>query len=396
MLNIQLIFLSYMLALVGGTGLYVLSPLLMNLIYFICIITIFWIWFQRYKFIGLESIEFNSKKMFILLVYICFLLAYFLRESLFFTESQFQANEGIIRGYTDLFRGLVSFIISTTTYRFVKNSKALVVMPLICLLVIIIGIFLEINQVIDFNSDVNEENDQWVKTTDDKLLARPGGFLNSNMTAALALMWLFMALESKIHSSILIKVLVFILTITVCLLTQSRAALLFLTMYVLYKLIVLRNFNFLISIVFFGLVAISVAYYFELEILQQLIEKFTSRADSNEDSARERVYLIGYSIDSFFNAPIFGNGIRYVANTAGNGNSSHNQILEVLTNFGLIGFFMVSALYLTFYHKNSLVYLILCIFPTLFFSHNFFENSAYQITLAFVYTLNSKEEKTEI
>jgi hypothetical protein len=59
MLNTQLISLSYMLALVGGTGLYVLSPLLMNLIYLICIVTIFWIWFKGYKFIGLESIEFN-------------------------------------------------------------------------------------------------------------------------------------------------------------------------------------------------------------------------------------------------------------------------------------------------------------------------------------------------
>jgi hypothetical protein len=395
MLNIQLIFLSYMLALVGGTGVYVLAPLLMNLIYLICIVTIFWIWFQQYKFIGLESIEFNSKKMFVLLVYICFLLAYFLRESLFFTEFQFQASQGIIREYTDLFRGLVSFIISATTYRFVKNSKALVVMPLICLVVIIIGIFLEINQVIDFNSDINEENDQWVKTTDDKLLARPGGFMNSNMTAALALMWLFMALESKIKSSILIKVSAFILALVICLLTQSRAALLFLAIYVLYKLIVLRNFNVFISIVFFGIVTISVAYYLELEVLQQLIEKFTSRADKNDDSARERLYLIGYSIDSFFNEPIFGNGLRYVAKTAGNGNSSHNQILEVLSSFGLIGFFMMIVLYLTFYHRNSFLYISLCILPTLIFSHNFFENSAYQIALAFVYTLNS-EEKAEI
>jgi len=395
MLNIQLIFLSYMLALVGGTGVYVLAPLLMNLIYLICIVTIFWIWFQQYKFIGLESIEFNSKKMFVLLVYICFLLAYFLRESLFFTEFQFQASQGIIREYTDLFRGLVSFIISATTYRFVKNSKALVVMPLICLVVIIIGIFLEINQVIDFNSDINEENDQWVKTTDDKLLARPGGFMNSNMTAALALMWLFMALESKIKSSILIKVSAFILALVICLLTQSRAALLFLAIYVLYKLIVLRNFNVFISIVFFGIVTISVAYYLELEVLQQLIEKFTSRADKNDDSARERLYLIGYSIDSFLNEPIFGNGLRYVAKTAGNGNSSHNQILEVLSSFGLIGFFMMIVLYLTFYHRNSFLYISLCILPTLIFSHNFFENSAYQIALAFVYTLNS-EEKAEI
>jgi hypothetical protein len=395
MLNIQLIFLSYMLALVGGTGLYVLAPLLMNLIYLVCVILIFWIWFQRYKFIGLESIEFNSKKMFVLLIYIYILLAFFLREETLFTEYQTQFDEGIIREYTDLFRGWVSFIITATTYRFVRNSKALVIMPLLCLGIILMGLFLEINQIIDMNSDIYEENEQWEQTADDKLLARPGGFMNSNMTAALALMWLFMVLESKISSSILIKVLAFILTITVCLLTQSRAALLFLTMYVLYKLIVLRNFNFLILIVFFGLVVISVAYYFELEILQQLIEKFTSRTDSNEESARERVYLIWYSIDSFFNAPIFGNGIRYVAKTAGNGNSSHNQILEVLTSFGLIGFFMMLALYLTFYHRNSLLYLFLCVFPTLLFSHNFFDSSAYQVALAFVYTLSSKD-KSEI
>jgi O-antigen ligase len=228
-----------------------------------------------------------------------------------------------------------------------------------------------------------------------KLLHRPGGFLNANMTAAIAMIWFFIMMEVNKDSAIILKGLALLLTLSICMLTQSRAAMLFLASYALYTLIVSRNVKFLMAIVFVAMVSLAVSHYFELVMVQDIVDNFTSRADRNNSSTLERLSVLAYAIKSFFDAPVFGNGYRYVAKTEGHGLSSHNQVAEILTNFGLVGFVIIITLYITFYHKNSFSYLSLCIFPTMFFSHNFFENSSYQVVLAFAYYGYDKaQEKT--
>jgi O-Antigen ligase len=393
MLNKLLILFSFLLALVGGTGLYSLFPLLMNLSHLAGFLVFLWVVLQQYRYIGAESIKFEYDKCLVFFLYTCFLLAYCLREILVSSEYQFNAfggTEGTLRQYADLFRGIVGFLIVGVTYRAVGNSKIFIILPLLCLVILLAGLFLESYGIIDFN--VRDHKKYEALTTEGNLLQRPGGFLNANMTAAIALIWLYITLESKSKAPVIIKGFALLITLAVCLLTQSRAAILFLTLYVVYKLIVLRNISFLVSVIFAGLLILLAAHYFELDFVKELLDKFSSRADSGEGSAQERSHVIVLAINSFFDAPIIGNGIFSVSKTIGRGVSSHNEILEVLANFGLIGFFMMSLLYWAFYHKSSFTYISLCILPTLLFSHNFFETIGYQSALAFAYFTDTNEE----
>jgi O-antigen ligase len=382
-----LIALAFLLAMVNGTGAYKFSALLMNLLYMSGLLIFVWDRLLQLQKNGADSIAFDLKKSGILILYICFLLAYFLREAQIDSDYLFNAHEGIMRQYSDLFRGLVGYLIVSATYDAVKNDKIFVFLPVICLAILLLGLILESLEIINFNADVHEK-DQFEITNENKLLARPGGFMNANMTAALALVWLYVSLEATLKSPATLKSIALVLAVLICLLTQSRAAILFAVMYAVHATVILRNTNFLIAMAFGVVGLVGASFYFDFDIVNELLEKFTSRTASNESNTQERLGLIAYAFDSFLDSPVLGNGIFYVAKTEGQGNSAHNQILEILTNFGLVGFIMMGLLYWAFYHKNSVSYLALCIFPTLFFSHNFFENSAFQVALAFAYCSN--------
>lgn len=358
--------LCFLLASVVSGGLYRLSPLLMNLLLLTSLIIFSWDQIQKDKGTGEWLNKFDIKKIIVFLLYTCFLLAYFLREVRISTEYRFNAftgEEGTIRQYTDLVRGFTIFLLVGVTYKAVNQSKIIVILPLLCLSIISFGVFLEVSQIIDFNTETPElEAERWDSTADDKLLKRPGGFFNANMTAAVAMIWLYIALESKINSSGIVKGLALLLAVSICLIEQSRAAILFLTIYGIHKLILLRNINLLISIILGGFCLILALSYVApvTDFATELLDRFTSRAEGLDDSAIHRMSLIVYAINSFQDAPLFGNGIYYLAKTEGHGSSSHNQTLEVLTNFGLIGFLMIAIVYITFYHKNSISYLSLC------------------------------------
>ncbi len=392
MQNKVFIVLSFLLALYGGTGLYKFSGLLMNLIFAACALALLRVQLHKYQKNGLESISVDTKKFIFFGIYSCFLLGYCLRDSLVYTENQFEVDEGIVRQYTNLFRGLIDFFIVVVTFKNVKNSKIIILLPPLCLMIILSGLFLESYGVISFNEDVHE-NTQYEISAENKLLARPGGFMNANMTASLAIIWFYMVFESPLRYPEILKILVLVLTVAICLLTQSRAAILFFMIYMVYAVVVLRNKNLLISVLVGGISIIAAAYYFDVDIVSTLIEKLSSRGDSKEDNAQERLGLIAYAINAFFDSPLFGNGIFYVAKTEGHNVSSHNQILEILSSYGLVGFAIMCLLYWFFYHRNSFSYLILCVFPTLFFSHNFFENSAFQLALGFAYCLVNAEDE---
>ena len=384
MQNNILVFLTVLLGVIGGTGAYKLSALFSNLMYITSLGIYFWIQLGNYRHMGPGSIKIDLKKYVVFLLYIAFLLAYFLKETTVGMQYMFTSDAGLMRQYTDLFRGLITFLIVAATYQITKEAKVLVILPLLCLGMQLLGLFLESYEIIDYNDKMAAE-DYMDEDANTKLLHRPGGFLNANMTAAIAMIWFFIMMEVNKDSAIILKGLALLLTLSICILTQSRAAMLFLASYALYTLIVSRNVKFLMALVFVAMVSLTVSHYFELVMVQDIVDNFTSRADRNNSSTLERLSVLAYAIKSFFDAPVFGNGYRYVAKTEGHGLSSHNQVMEILTNFGLVGFVIIVILYITFYHKNSFSYLSLCIFPTMLFSHNFFENSSYQVVLAFAY-----------
>lgn len=386
------VFLCFMMALFNGTGLYKISALLSNLLYGLFLLVFVWDQYKKYyQNKGLDVVSFDTRKCIILFLYFFNLCFFLLREVVVDSDNSFNANEGILRQYGNLIRGIYAFVIVVAAYNVVKNARVFVILPVLCLVIMLIGLFLESQHLINFNADVHpdSENEQAIG---DKLLERPGGFLNANMTAALAILWLYVALESKLRTPLVLKVLALILTLVVCSLTQSRAAIVFLVIYITYNSIVRRNINLIMVLVFGGLFLIAAAQYFDMDIASELMDKLASRSDSKEDSAQERLGLIMYALNAFYDAPLMGNGLYYVAKTSGASVSSHNQILEILTNWGLLGFAMMLILYMTFYHKNSFSYLTLCIFPTLLFSHNFFEGGAIQASLAFAYSTTYKRQ----
>ncbi len=381
-----LIVLSCLIAIVGGAGLYVVSALVMNLILAACLGFFGTRLLSQYNQDRSISIRFEYNQFLILLLYIGFLMANVLKETFVDTEFRFNFTPegGIIRDYIDVFRGLVVYMIAKSTYSPVKNSKIFIFLPVICLFILLIGQLLEANGLIDPETNTTFEGRDWTGNSfSEKLLRRPGGFLNANMTAGVALIWLFVTLESKLERPVVIKGLALLTALSICVLTQSRSSIIFLSLYLLHNIIVTRNFKFLLTLVSAAVGIIILLNTVEIDLVTGLIEKFMERADSKEESAMEREAMIFRAIETFQDSPIFGNGLYHLARTYEV--ASHNQTLEILTNYGIVGFFATFSLYFGFYHKNNIPYLLLCIFPMLIFSHNFFENSAFQVALAFGY-----------
>jgi O-Antigen ligase len=392
MKNKLLILLSFLMALVGGGGVYAVAPVLMNILYLMGFLVFLWFQMKLYQQYGLDAITFNFNKFLVFFVYLTYLIFYILLETVIDTGIIYDSFQGVMRSYTNLIRGLIGFIIVGLIYRSVNQHKIFSIMPVICLSIVLTGMFLEAFRMLELNADVVAVEDSY--TTQDLLLLRPGGFMNANMSAAVALIWLYVALESKFNTPTILKLLALMLTLTICLLTQSRAALLFASFYVIYKVVVLKKINYVVSIIFVSFSLMVIDNFFAFDFLGSLIEKFSSRTDSKETSALERLQIIDFSMNSFFDSPFIGNGILYVAKTGGHGNSSHNQILETLSSYGLIGFFIVAVVYVHFYHRNYFPYVVLCILPTLLFSHNFFETIGFQVALAFAYNTTIKTQST--
>jgi O-Antigen ligase len=384
------VILTFLLGTIGGTGAYGLSSLLMNLLVVSSFALISWEMIQRYNY-EKRLIEISVKKFLVFILYSTFLLANILKEVIYDSEYQYSGYQvyfgfedvgGILRQYSDMFRGFIVFLAAALVYAPVRHSKALIILPPLCLTIVFAGQVAEAYGLISFNQEL-AEGDTWGATFTDKLLARPGGFLNANMTAAVGLIWFYVTLESDLKVPVILKGYALILVLAICLLTQSRGALIFLSLFTVYSLIISRNFSFLVSIVVGGLGVVVVLSYLDIEILNGLIEKFSARA-SKESSADERAFLIMKAIEYFQNSPIHGNGLFYLMKAEGH--SSHNQTLEILSNFGIIGLIVFLSFYFTFYHRNYIPYILVCVLPMFLFSHNFFENSAFQVAIGFGYS----------
>ena len=86
------------------------------------------------------------------------------------------------------------------------------------------------------------------------------------------------------------------------------------------------------------------------------------------------------------NAPLFGNGYRHIQ--ALTGQSTHNELIENLVNFGLFGFVAVSLAFGLLYLPASAAFIFLCIIPSLIFSHNFFDNASLQTVIGMALSID--------
>ncbi|GAB3544288.1 hypothetical protein GCM10027343_19220 [Noviherbaspirillum agri] len=227
---------------------------------------------------------------------------------------------------------------------------------------------------------------------DEGLLLRPGGFLNPNMSAALSLIWLFCALESRGKNSYWLKSASVALCLFVVSLTQSRAAMLFLALYFLCKLYeggIKRMRYYFIPV---ACAAVALLFFSESSALEDIYNSIFQRFQGDGSSA-ERYHVLQSALAKFAERPLIGHGMRVMVGSFGVG--THNEVVEWLANFGIVGFFVMLMVFLRFYFVPSLKYLFLCIFPTFLFSHNFFETTAFQVALAYAFFVASRPVQTK-
>lgn len=359
------------LALVVGTGAYVMLPPAMYALVGV-------IGMAYGGFIFKHRSATSALSNIIFLLYVIFLLSNYLRD--------LDAPAAVSRLYVNFFLGIAVYCMVIRVFQLNTGNevKTFRYLPLASILVLLLGIVLEVNGVI-----VSEERD--IGTGIEAALLRPGGFLNPNITAALGLIWLFVALEARPANRLWLKAACLAGGGLIVAVTQSRGAMLFLALYLLYKFFEGggRSFVYLLFAVPF-----LAAWFVYSDLSGVGAELFDANATrlQGDDSSQERFLLLKTAFNAFLNNPVFGGGMREMRNYFGSGASnlipgSHNEIVEWLVNFGLIGFGVMLLVFFRFYYAGSLKHLFLCILPSFLFSHNFFETTAIQVALAYAFYL---------
>lgn len=249
--------------------------------------------------------------------------------------------------------------------------KHLGVVVLLGLLLLLAG---QIAQITGYIKQVNFEGaDRDVLVT----LSRPGGFLNPNATAAIAIVFLFTLdrLSNVVGKRLFVIALP--VAITVVMLTQSRIALITLLGFLL---IVLFKYSFRHTVP--TLLMASVFMFFMLiaypDVVVSLLDNVMKRFEGDA-SSEDRQDVLLYSFDAFADAPLFGNGSTYLVSKLGV--SSHNQLVEILVSYGLLGLLVLTTAFLLLYFPMSALMFAFCIAPMFLFSHNFFDSAPYQVAL---------------
>ena len=266
--------------------------------------------------------------------------------------------------------GIVSYALWSRVIGFVgfddrQARRPVVYCALLGLALLLAGQFAELLGYLDIRGLSSADRE-------DSFIFRPGGFHNPNMTAAIALTFFFVVYRVSHSRGSVLLLLALVLAAAVTLLSQSRAAIGILVLFG--SLIVSKNRKLAITFFFAAIAFVIVADDVVVLLLDQAAGRF--RGDSSSD---DRAQLLVRGIAEIENAPFFGNGYRHIQ--ALTGQSTHNELIENLVNFGLCGFVAVSLAFGLLYLPASAAFVFLCIIPSLIFSHNFFDNASLQIVI---------------
>lgn len=364
-----------------GTGAYILAPsFLYALIGLLMILLAFNLrgfgWQNRS---GITSASFGVlgllrkvPTLYVLPIYISFLLLNLIRD----------VNSDVSRLYVNFFLGLFVYLLIQVAYKLNPNEAKISFLPILAMAMIAIGLVLEMLGVIDVRG--LELGGEW-----EDLIRRPGGFLNPNMTAAIVLIWCYVAQESNLRVAVQWRIMAFISCGLLLLVTQSRAAVLAFALYMAVKVYEygIRSTRYLLL---GGILALFFYQLLNFDFIVVLYDSLLTRFDGDASSVA-RLMQLDKAVSLFYENPLLGYGMRGTYIKTGIG--THNEVIEWLLNFGLVGFFVGIFLFLKFYYVHSLKYLLMCLFPTLMFSHNFFETTAFQVSLAFAYCLRSEVDR---
>lgn len=154
-------------------------------------------------------------------------------------------------------------------------------------------------------------------------------------------LYYFIKLKSK---SIKFLVLIIITTnITAIITSGSRGAILAILISVIFLLqkntkIILRN-KFKFGLLFFA----SIIILFRALPIDVLFSSFEVILAQKDASSLKRLQLYNFSIESFYNAPLFGNGWDYIRLTKGL--PSHTLFLQLLAELGIVGLLLEFIIY---------------------------------------------------
>jgi O-antigen ligase len=266
---------------------------------------------------------------------------------------------------------LVKFIADEKGFAYLSIFKQLGVVVLLGLMLLLAG---QIAQITGYIEQVNYDGaDVDVLTT----LARPGGFLNPNVTAAIAIVLLFTLDRLSIFINKRFFVAALPLTIAVVLLTQSRAALIAL-LGILLIILTKHSWRHMIATLLMASVCVFIISIAYPDVATSLIDNVMQRFEGDA-SSDDRQNMLHNGLNAFSDAPLFGHGSTYLVSKFGV--SSHNQLIEILVGYGLLGLSVLAPAFLLLYFPMSALMFALCILPMFLFSHNFFDSGPYQVAV---------------
>lgn len=218
------------------------------------------------------------------------------------------------------------------------------------------------------------------------LWRRPGGFHNPNMTASIALVIAYAGIAcAKIRDrGKFAQCLILIVCATIIAITQSRAGLISLTILACYTLSVR-------ALLVSGVIALIALFEFGLyegSPLQVLFDLLGGRF-SVESAASDRAFLLSSAVEFINERPLVGHGLGYVQSRLGQG--SHNMFVEMWVSGGIIMMAAFCAALLFIYRKAGTVFILVCLVPSLIFSHNFLGTPALQFSLGMALAISIKQ-----
>ncbi len=105
-----------------------------------------------------------------------------------------------------------------------------------------------------------------------------------------------------------------------------------------------------------------------------------------------RFYLWAVSIEQFFNHPLFGGGLGSVAHLYGH--ESHNTVLQLLSETGLVGFTLFAAFFtrmiIKVFHTNRTMLVVLLTLLLLSFFLNTLTNRCFWAIMGWIVMLPYK------
>ena len=206
---------------------------------------------------------------------------------------------------------------------------------------------------------------------------RPGGFLNPNTTAAIALALLYASGLHRRRVFTLFAACICLLATTVVALTQSRAALLALAI----CLVVIGRrhpLRLLLIAIVFGAGGWMTGAWDAAGVLFEVFDRFAGRF-SGDASSSERAYILRRAWEAIQEAPLFGQGYGYLIRSYEMG--SHNQLTELWVDFGLFGALPMLAAGMLMLGRVSALFVVVCVLPAFVFSHNYFDSAHLQAAL---------------